>query len=87
MERQVRANRANRKRWTGHTAQGKARLRAAAMKNKPWLSATGPRTKTGKNRTKMNALKHGDRSAEAVAARRILAELLRKVRDVMGRQT
>ena len=27
------------------------------MKHKPWLKSTGPKTKTGKDRSKMNALK------------------------------
>ena len=79
-ERQIRANRENRRRWRGHTPDGLQRLRFAARCNQPWRRSTGPRTTAGKSRSRMNALKHGGRSAEAVAARKALADVLRRMR-------
>lgn len=35
-----------------------------ARKFRPWLQSTGPRTTQGKARTRLNAQKHGFRSAE-----------------------
>lgn len=76
-KRQIQANRANRKRWQGHSREGLARLRDAALSNQPWRMSTGPRTPAGKERSRMNALKHGGRSAKAVQARRALTALVR----------
>ena len=36
------------------TEEGRARLRAAALRAKPWRSATGPRTPAGKARAAAN---------------------------------
>jgi len=46
----------------GFTPEGLERLRAAALEQKPWLSSTGPRTDTGKLRSRMNAYKGGFKS-------------------------
>ena len=79
-ERQIQANRANRQRWVGHTPEGLRRLRETAMRNQPWLCSTGPRSPEGKARASLNALKHGGRSAAAVAARTALAQILREIK-------
>lgn len=47
----------------------KDRLRAAAIRNRPWEHSTGPRTTGGKARSRMNALKHGRETAERRAFR------------------
>ena len=65
-----------------HTPEGLRRLRRAARTNRPWLKSTGPRTETGKRRSRMNALKHGERSAAVIEHRRALNEVLRAVRDL-----
>lgn len=83
-QRQIDANRANRKRWPGHTPDGIERLREAAKRNKPWSKATGPRTKQGKNRSKMNALKHGGYSAPVKAARKRMAEQMKLIRQILS---
>ena len=85
-ERQIAANRANRRRWKGHTEDGLRRLRDAALRNKPWLRSTGPKTETGKQRSKLNALKHGGRSGEVVTARKQMAEIMRAVRGLRHKQ-
>jgi hypothetical protein len=41
------------------TRAGRAALRAAIQKTKPWLRSTGPRTDAGKLATRQNAVKHG----------------------------
>jgi hypothetical protein len=40
--------RENRAKWPGHTDAGLQRLREAALRYKPWLYSTGPRTELGK---------------------------------------
>ena len=81
---QFEANRRNRKRWKGHTPEGLNRLREAALRNRPWMKSTGPRTPKGKAKSKLNAWKHGQRSAEAVASRRALTELTTVLRQLVG---
>ncbi len=83
-ERQIRACRANRKLWRGHTPEGLERLREAAKRTKPWLKSTGPRTEAGKDRSKMNALKHGAYSAPVKAARKHLTQQIRLVRQFLS---
>jgi len=78
-ERQIAANRANRRLWRGHTADGLNRLQEAAIRNRPWLRSTGPRTEAGKDRSKLNALKHGGFSADVLTGQRIVADLMKKI--------
>jgi len=44
---------------------------------KPWERSTGPKTLEGKTRSKVNASKHGFRSAKEIDARRESMMLLR----------
>lgn len=46
------------------TPDGRRRLSEAARKNQPWKHGTGPKTIEGKQRSRMNALKHGKYSAQ-----------------------
>ena len=39
------------------------RIRAAAFRNEPWLSSTGPRTQMGKQISARNAVRHSPPSA------------------------
>ena len=53
---------------------------------RPWRRSTGPRTKAGKDKSKYNATKHGNRSAAFVRMRRALAAqsaYLKAVNDVV----
>lgn len=59
---------------------GLASLRATALRNRPWLRSTGPRTPAGKTRSRLNATKHGERSAERIAVRREINAALRGLR-------
>ena len=55
---------------------GRESLRKSASRNQPWSKSTGPRSASGKERAKMNALQHGARSAEAAARRKTIRHLL-----------
>ena len=79
---QIEANRRNWKRRKGLTPEGRTRLRKAALKNRPWQNATGPRTEEGKTRSSFNSWKHGQRSAQAVAQRKDFNSVLRELRDL-----
>ena len=50
--------------------EGLSSLHRSALATMPWRRSTGPRTAAGKARSSLNALKHGERSAGSVAARR-----------------
>lgn len=47
----------------GWSERRRKRQACNARRNKPWKSATGPRTQAGKERSRMNALKGGHRAA------------------------
>lgn len=82
-QRQIDANRANRKLWRGHTPEGLERLRKAVRRREPWLQSTGPTTALGKAISKMNALRHGGRSARTLASSKMLNRLLRQIRQLV----
>ncbi len=57
------------KEWTPERRAAQAeRIKAF----KPWLKSTGPKTKSGKKRSSLNALKHGERSLLAQHAEKAL---------------
>ncbi len=56
----------------GWTPERREAQRLRALANKPWLHATGPRTKKGKHISAGNALKHGMRTAARIKAQRLL---------------
>jgi hypothetical protein len=61
--------------------EGLKSLRDAIRRVKPWQTTPGPRTAVGKARSKLNALKHGERAAERIAARREQWAILRVPRE------
>ena len=70
------------------TPSGLRALRASIARVKPWRLTTGPRTAEGKARSRMNAWKHGERSAEMIQNRRAIAATMRLLRgDADGLQT
>jgi len=66
------AGRANRKKRGPLTEAGRQRLRAAALRTKPWARATGPRTPEGKARSAANGRW---RQEEPVSTREVRAEM------------
>lgn len=78
----VAAGRANRKLAGPLTAAGREGLRAAALRNKPWLYATGPTSVEGKQRAALNGrsrqrgpLSVRELRRELAAARAVTAQL------------
>ena len=61
-------------------------MRSSAQRVRPWQWTRGPQTAAGKARSSRNALKHGMRTAEAIAEKREAAELLRLCRMVMDEE-
>ena len=53
------------------------------QKWKPWNSSTGAKTLAGKVRSSQNALKHGFRSAEAIADQKELNQHFRKLEQTL----
>ena len=53
----VAAGRRNRRKRKSLTEDGRRRLRDAAIRNKPWLNSTGPRTAAGKAQAAHNGRK------------------------------
>jgi nucleoid-associated protein YgaU len=64
----VAAGKINAMKRVGFSEEGLAKVRAAALINRPWLYSTGPRTAEGKARSSANGRSKqiGDRSAREV---------------------
>jgi hypothetical protein len=80
--RRTAAGRLNRQKRKGLTPAGRERLRQAALRNRPWRFATGPRTPAGKARVALNGKirQLGPRSVREI--RRDLAGLRRLVNEM-----
>lgn len=53
-QKQIEANRRNRKLWRGHTPEGLRRISESTKKRRPWQHSTGPKTAAGKARAAQN---------------------------------
>lgn len=67
--RKLAANRRNLAKAGPLTPDGWRRLRAAALRDKPWRFSSGPKSAAGRKRSRMNALKSGENSARHLATR------------------
>jgi hypothetical protein len=83
--RRVAAGLANQKLRKPHTRDGRQRLRAAILRNQPWLRSTGPRTPEGKARAAENGRKRQKGTLSTPQLRAILAEV-RSLSRSMSRQ-
>jgi hypothetical protein len=73
--RRVAAGKLNRAKRKGLTPAGAERLRRAALAQKPWEHATGPRTPEGKAKAAANGLARAAGRESVRAARRAVAVL------------
>jgi hypothetical protein len=86
--RRVLAGRRNVLKRKGLTPDGLARLRAAALANRPWKSSTGPRTPEGKAASAQNGRAHqrGPRSVRELRAEMAsVHELVVQMQAMRGR--
>ena len=68
----VEAGRRNRRKRKGITPEGRQSLRETALRNKPWLHSTGPRSAIGKAKAALNGKK---RQVDDVSVRELRSEL------------
>ncbi len=71
----VAAGRLNRAKRKSLTPDGAERVRQAALRNRPWVHSTGPKTAEGKKRSAANGLRRAKGGQSANAARREVAAL------------
>jgi hypothetical protein len=86
--RRVIAGRLNRTRRGPLTEGGREKLRETALRNRPWLHSTGPRTQQGKARAAMNgkARQKGELSIrELRATLSDVGQLVRQMRETRAR--
>jgi hypothetical protein len=76
--RRVAAGRANWAKRGPLTPEGRQRLRAAALRNKPWLHSTGPKSPEGRAQSALN----GKRGQVGRSVREVRADL-RAVRSLL----
>jgi hypothetical protein len=76
------AGRLNRAKRKGLTPQGRERLRQAALKNRPWRFATGPRSPAGKARVALNGKTRQKGPLSVREIKRDLAGLLGLLADM-----
>jgi hypothetical protein len=80
----VAAGKRNQARWRGFTADGLRRLRESALRHRPWMHSTGPRTVAGKVKAAANGKtrQKGKKSVRQIRAEMtILRELLEDMRE------
>jgi len=65
------------------TEERRKHARERMMRVKPWERSTGPVTEAGKAVSALNNLRHGMRSADAVACRKLMAEMDRETREIL----
>jgi len=65
-------------RWTEERRQKQSE---AIRRWKPWEQSTGPKSEQGKRAASRNSLKHGRRSAGQIEARRLMVEMVRRLRE------
>jgi hypothetical protein len=58
--------------WTKEAREAQSML---IRRHKPWEKSCGPKTKEGKEKSKMNAYKHGGKSEETRFARALIKKL------------
>ena len=75
----VAAGRKNQKLQRGITPAGRKRLRELALKNKPWLQSTGPKSEAGRLQSAINGRK---RQTTERSAREVRAEIA-SVRELL----
>jgi hypothetical protein len=82
--RRIAAGRRNRLLRGPLTVEGRERLRQAALRNKPWLYSTGPRSDEGKFRSANNGryAQKSDRSQREIQAG--VADVWRMIREMAG---
>jgi hypothetical protein len=61
------------------STKGLQSLQAAVWRTQPWTKSTGPRSLEGKDRIRMNALKHGERSATTETIRKLARATVREL--------
>ena len=73
--RRVAAARANSRKRKGFTPEGRERVRASTLKNRPWEHSTGPKTAEGRRRSALNGKRLQKGPISVREARRQVAAL------------